>query len=248
MRVLLALAAVAAPLFGNGGAAEAAGPPRTAEQARSSAPERRRHQSWRSWRPSASTLRRVPKMGLRLPIVTQAHPYSCGAGALLSVLQYFEGYDYGESTLYRALKTTPEQGTHPTKIVEVARSFGLGAELKEGLTVRDLRRAVRAGKPVILDIQAWRDGDKRRSWKDNWEDGHYVVLKAVGTKYVYFMDPSAGPSYGYMPIPELLERWHDYELEPVAGKKRRRRREYRNMGIVIEGPKPRPLPGVLHVD
>jgi predicted double-glycine peptidase len=197
-------------------------------------------------RPSRSTVRRVARMGLPLPILRQNTIYSCGAASYMSVLQMFKGYDGREQQLYRSLGTNPRTGTEPERIVRRARRDGFKAELRQGLTVKDLRSAVKQGKAVILDLQAWRDPHQQKmSWDRIKSSGHYVALKAVGNKYIYFMDPSAGPDYAYLPISELMPRWHDHTLNKDGTY-----RNYKQSAIVIDpaGAKPRRGPGLIHMD
>ena len=175
----------------------------------------------------------LPKDALPLPIIRQATNYSCGVASLLSILYYWKVYDGNENSLYKKLNTTPEDGTDPRKIVKVAGSFNLQTELKTNLTISDLRTFLQSGSTVILDIQAWIEEDtKNISWKDRWEDGHYVVIIALDDEYAYFMDPSAGPSYAFMPLRELNERWHDYEDRSGV------REEFEHLGIIISGKNP----------
>ena len=101
---------------------------------------------------------KLPANALPVPIVPQATDYSCGAAAVLSVLYYWQLHSGGESTLYADLGTTPKDGTHPKKMIEVARKLGLRAEMKENLTLADLRAILARGETAILDFQAWRDG------------------------------------------------------------------------------------------
>lgn len=197
-------------------------------------------------RPSRSTVRRVARMGLPLPVLRQNTIYSCGAASYMSVLQMFKGYDGREQQLYRSLGTNPRTGTEPERIVRRARQDGFKAELRQGLTVKDLRSAVKQGKAVILDLQAWRDPhQKKMSWDRIQSSGHYVVLKAVGKKYIYFMDPSAGPDYAYLPISELMPRWHDRSQNKDGTY-----RKYSQAGIVIDaaGAKPRKGPGLIYME
>ena len=154
----------------------------------------------------------LPKSYLPLPIVVQETNYSCGAASLLSVLSYWGVFSGEESELYEPLGTTPEDGTEPTKIVAVAESYGLKTSLKEHVNIDDLKKAVKKGISVILDLQAWRsEEEKKLSWANVWESGHYVVVVGIDHRYAYFMDPSAGPAYAYTSLWELDERWHDYE-------------------------------------
>jgi hypothetical protein len=126
---------------------------------------------------------------------------------------------------------TPEDGTEPTAIEDVARSYGLWARYRSGWTVDELRAALSRRETVIIDLQAWRD-DPERDWVDDWDDGHYVVLVGMDAKNLYLMDPSTPAAYAWMPIRELDERWHDLEgLGPAS-----RPREH--MAITISGRAP----------
>ncbi|MBI5240820.1 MAG: C39 family peptidase [Elusimicrobia bacterium] len=175
----------------------------------------------------------LPSDHLRVPLMPQSTNYSCGAAAMMAILHYWKVSDGNESSLYPLLGTTPEEGTHPAKLVAGARHHGLRAELREGLGLPDLEAALKRRETVILDIQAWQENDPTpEDWTDNWEDGHYVVLVGMDQDYLYVMDPSTHLSYGYIPRAELPGRWHDYENE--GGKLR----EYRRMGIFISGKEP----------
>jgi predicted double-glycine peptidase len=176
---------------------------------------------------------KLPANALRLPIHEQETSYSCGPAALLSILKYWQNYTGRETDLYALLNTNPEEGTNPRGLVRGAQSFGLSALPKEGMSIQDLRQNLSQGDTVILDIQAWDEsnlGPDKVDWENKWEDGHYVVLIGIDAEYAYFMDPSMDLNrYGYIPLKELLRRWHDYEVENGQ------RREYRNLGIIIRG-------------
>lgn len=168
----------------------------------------------------------------------QSTDYSCGPTALKSVLRYF-GHEVAEVDLIEELGTTPEAGTPPEAIAAAAARRGLSAEVKVGMTIEDLERAVypvAPGEypvPVIIDIQAWRE-DRDVEWAKRWEDGHYVVVIGLDDRFVYFEDPSLEGSQGKIPRGELLRRWHDYEGEsPERGKK------YIRSGILIRGQEPK---------
>ena len=179
----------------------------------------------------------LPRKHLPVPIVMQSTDYSCGAAALLSVLSYWGAYEGSESSLYPLLHTTPEQGTEPAMLATVAKSLGLDASFKEGMTIDELRASLERGDTVILDIQAWHEpstkaGGEPPNWKELWNDGHYVVLIAMDKDTAYFMDPSAGINYGFIPIPELLDRWHDFE------DRNGRVWRFYNLGVTIRGKTP----------
>ena len=177
----------------------------------------------------------VPADYLPLPVTVQETNYSCGAAAALSVLRYWRAYGGDERSLYELFGTTPKDGSPPQNITQGLRRLGLRAEMRESMTLEDLRAALRRGDSVILDIQAWRD-DENTPWAERWEDGHYVALVGMDERYAYLMDPSTPDRYAYVPLAELLDRWHDYEDRdgPV--------RRYVHLGIIARGERPLPRP------
>lgn len=170
----------------------------------------------------------LPPRLLPVPIVSQAHPWSCGAAALMSALLYFGVFDDPESRLDAELAVTRERGTSVENIVAEAHRFGLEAQARTGLTVEELDREMGRGAVVIVALQAWADHPVA-DWKANWEDGHYVVIVGVSDDRVYVMDPSIRTGYGYLPRADFVDRWHDYDL---AGD---RKTVYQRLGIVIRG-------------
>lgn len=183
---------------------------------------------------------RLPRNALPVPLVAQATDYSCGAAAFLAVLYYWQAYKGTESSLYAMLGTTPDNGTEPDQITEVARLFGLEATMKEGLGLGELRAALQRGDTAILDLQAWRDGKSTLPWKDTWEEGHYAVVVGMDEEYAYVMDPIATAGYAYVPLLELLDRWHDYDDR--GGQKR----PYYGLGVLVHGKNPlTTVPGPL---
>ena len=177
----------------------------------------------------------MPAGALPVPIHAQATTYSCGAAVMASLFYYWQVYDGTEADLYGILETSPDEGTHPRKMTEGARIFGLQAEMRTGMTVEDLRVAVQSGATVVLDIQAWPTEDRSHlPWEELWEDGHYVVLVAMDATYAYVMDPSVRSGYGTIPLEELPARWHDYETR--YGK----REVNEHLGIIVRGTNPIP--------
>jgi hypothetical protein len=118
---------------------------------------------------------------------------------------------FTERDLYGALGTTEAGGTEPEPIVEyLQRMAGLEAEYRTGdVSVEELERALDAGWPPVVDLQAWRDVDA--PYPEVWDAGHYVIFIGYDEKHLFFMDPSKGtPSgYAYLRREELEERWHD---------------------------------------
>ncbi|MBI5209731.1 MAG: C39 family peptidase [Elusimicrobia bacterium] len=174
---------------------------------------------------------KIPSDYLPVPVTVQETSYSCGAAAALAVLRYWKAYAGGERSLYELLDTRPKDGTPPENIADGLARLGLAASLRENMSLDDLRAALRRGESAILDIQAWRE-DESTPWSDRWEDGHYVILIGMDERYAYLMDPSTEEGYAYLPVAELLERWHDYEDRGGIY-----RRHYQ-LGILVKGATP----------
>jgi hypothetical protein len=155
----------------------------------------------------------MPAGRLAVPPVKQHTNFSCGAAATLSLLRYwcwtrFSRVD--EAALFPALGTTIAHGTEPEPMVDCLRRAGVAAEYRHGdVTVGQLERAVDAGQPPIVDLQAWRD--TALPWRETWDAGHYVLLVGYDAERLFVMDPSimTPGAYAFLPRAELDERWHD---------------------------------------
>jgi len=176
-----------------------------------------------------------------LPDVRQSTTFSCGASVLQAILFYY-GIEMREDALMEAARTTEAYGTHPEDILRVAREQGLRAELREGLALSDLEAAAARGVPVVVALQAWTDAPDRVDWARDWEDGHYVIVVGIDKDNVIVEDPSLLGCRGFIPRPEFLDRWHDYEGEPPFDPKDKADRAYVRMGMFIESGRP-PAPG-----
>ena len=155
----------------------------------------------------------MPTNRIAVPVVKQETNYSCGAAATLAMLRLWkwEAFrDVDERSLFAPLETTESQGTEPEPMVDLLRASGLSADYRHGdVTLAQLERAVDAGHPPIVDLQAWRDDET--PWRETWNAGHYVLLVGHDRENLYVMDPSVltPGGYAYFPRAELDERWHD---------------------------------------
>jgi len=176
-----------------------------------------------------------PLAELPLPDVRQATGHTCGVAALQAVLAYY-GVEMREDRLAAELGATEKDGVPPPAIVRVARAHKVSAELREQLTVEEVVRFVRAGRPVILSVQAWSD-KPRGSYASDWDDGHYVVLIGAQGDQLIFEDPSLLGSRGVLRRHELEERWHDTDGKHA----------YRRAGIIFDG-RPAPPPRLQRIE
>lgn len=172
----------------------------------------------------------LPTNYVHHPLVTQETDYSCGAASTLSVLKYWGAFSGNEKDLYKDLQTN-RSGTSPGNIEKVLKDYGLEVSLEENVTERRLRKELKNGTSIILDLQAWRT-DPQTSWKDLWDDGHYVVAVAIDKTNLYVMDPSTPGAYAYLPLSELKDRWHDCEGSGGVGV------EHQQLAIFAEGSSP----------
>ena len=151
----------------------------------------------------------------------QATDYSCGNVAALSILRYYEPDPFArtpESALYAPMDTTPEAGTEPGPIADyLSRQPVLKADVKDStdrrqIQIEDLERAVDRGEPTIVALQAWQavaTYAQMKDWRTDWDDGHYAVVVGYDDRNLFFMDPSTGGHYGYIPVEQFAARWHD---------------------------------------
>lgn len=187
-----------------------------------------------------------------VPDCMQMNNYSCGVGCVQAVAQRHGHWGY-QAEWAQELGTTPDQGTHPVRIVRCLRHLGLDARLVEGMTAAELRREMDRGHSVIVDYQAWADGKGgtgARGGKDfhgptgargahdyssEWESGHYSIAVGYSATHIFIEDPSLLGTTGVLTWNDFVTRWHDYEIENG------RRREYVHAAIVVTKP-PTPQP------
>jgi ABC-type bacteriocin/lantibiotic exporter with double-glycine peptidase domain len=166
---------------------------------------------------------------IRVPRTRQARDYTCGAAVTQSILGYW-GEDMNEGEVAVAIHSDPEVGTPPHTMITFLESKGFTVREHHGMSLADLERLLDAKKPVMLLIQAWPGAEaKAHDWKNDWDDGHWVVAVGYDAANVYFMDPSTLGNYTYIKKPEFLDRWHDTD-PPI---------KYVHYGLVAERGSPR---------
>lgn len=152
----------------------------------------------------------LPKNLIRVPLVRQGTDYTCGISALQAILAYY-GDETREDVLAKALGAKPEEGTSYKEIAAEARARGFDVAIEKNSTIESLETWLRAGKPVICLIQAWKSDEKTdpKVYSTDFDDGHYVVAVGFDERNIYFMDPSTLGNYTYIERQEFLDRWHD---------------------------------------
>ena len=140
------------------------------------------------------------------PETRQVFNYDCGANALVSVL-VFAGLEEREDRV-ALLAGTTKAGTDTEGIVRVLRYYGLPRRARQQMNVNDLRRAIDAGHPTLLTLQAYRESN--RPYRKLWDDGHWVVAIGHDERRILFEDPSAFHRT-WLADEELRQRWHDMD-------------------------------------
>jgi predicted double-glycine peptidase len=163
----------------------------------------------------------------------QVTEYSCGASALQSVLSYW-GVDVDEEKLMKLMYTSFEEGTYPEDMVRGAKAMGLEAEVKENLSIADLRKLTENGDPAIAVGQFWRSaGASPADVSEGWDSGHWIVVLGVDDEYVYFQDPFMRMSKAFAPHKAFEDHWHQ-----VMGGDLKKNRKLMHLAIFVRGKKP----------
>jgi len=72
---------------------------------------------------------------------------------------------------------TGEEGTPVSAMVAVAKKHGFQVKASAGWTLREVKRTVEAGHPVIVLVQTWADRYMTiEDWRNDYEDGHYAIV------------------------------------------------------------------------
>lgn len=173
-------------------------------------------------------LKRPPRM-IELHNLRQTYDFDCGAKALQGVLAFY-GVEEREDVLLADLSSDPTHGTSLENMTRVARQRGFDVECSSGWTLDQVKGHIDEGRPVIVAIQAWSEKYlSLREWRENYDDGHYVVVIGYDGPVLYFEDP-ASFHRTWLKENEFMARWHDED--PKTGEK------YIRVGLVLHGREP----------
>jgi ABC-type bacteriocin/lantibiotic exporter with double-glycine peptidase domain len=143
---------------------------------------------------------------IEYPETRQVFNFDCGANALVSQL-VFAGLEEREDRV-ALLAGTTKAGTSTAGILRVLRYYGLPFHARQRMRAGNLRRAVNAGFPTLVTLQAYRESN--RPYWELWDDGHWVVAIGYDKRRILFEDPSAFHRT-WLADEELHQRWHDVD-------------------------------------
>lgn len=158
-----------------------------------------------------------------LPNLRQYGGYTCGTTCVQMLMNWLYPYE-GDLNLVayeELLGTTDEGGTPPENIVLYFKEQGVELEEHSQLTAQDLIKALDAGHPMMMPIQAWstaEDGSFNTTDSSDGEtylvEGHWVICVGyckMSSGYRFFFNDPATVGYCYLEEEELDNRWIDMD-------------------------------------
>ena len=181
----------------------------------------------------------TPKVKLDFPEFRQIYNYDCGVTAMQQILVYY-GIEKREDELIKMLDSKKEDGTKLSKMVDVAKYFGLEVDIIKNSSIKEIKNLIDNNIPPILLLQAWRSfSDKTIDWKKSFIDGHYAIAIGYNENTIFFEDPSSVVRT-YLTFDELEDRWHDLNDNNKT-------KNYHTM-LVIRGEKKYNSKDIIHMD
>lgn len=147
---------------------------------------------------------------LKVPVYRQS-PAHCGPASLQMILDFY-GREESEYSIARRAKTTMEKGTSPSNLASAAKHFGLVGNWMSYGTVRDLKKYVDAGVPVIV----------------NWfsvNEGHYSVVVGVDDNKIVIADPETATKRKFS-HDDFTRIWFDFTGDHIEKPSNIRIRSY----------------------
>ena len=172
---------------------------------------------------------------ISLPNLRQFGDYSCGATCVQMIMNWLVPFfaDYNLSDYLEYLGTTPETGTSPDSILAFFDRQSVAYESRDGWSLDGLAESLRAGRPMIMAIQAWAVGPENcggtgEKSPDELDDGHWVICvgyRKVENKYTFYFNDPACVGHCLLEGEELEDRWIDKDADC---------KEHRHYGIAVE--------------
>jgi ABC-type bacteriocin/lantibiotic exporter with double-glycine peptidase domain len=131
---------------------------------------------------------------IKVKLFKQSKGY-CGPASLKMVLSAY-GINKSEDFLAELTKSSRTKGCKEENMVKAAKEFGLDGYVKQKSSMKEIKRLVNRGIPVIVD------------WYSPEEAGHYSVVVGFNGNNLYLADPHFGKVRKHK-INEFEERWFD---------------------------------------
>lgn len=146
---------------------------------------------------------------IELPVGRQTFDFDCGAKALQIVMAHY-GIDIAEGELMEELRCDAD-GTPVQNMIAVAEAKGFEVSAQCGFSLEEVKQFVDAKHPVIVLVQAWAERYMTlEDWKEDNDDGHYVIVIAHHGGVIVFEDPSSFHRT-WLTEGEFVARWHDVD-------------------------------------
>jgi predicted double-glycine peptidase len=144
-----------------------------------------------------------------LVIGRQTFDFDCGAKALQVIMAYY-GVDVREDELIKELECDRD-GTPVKNMIAAAGKRGFQVVAQCGFSLEAVKQYVDKNHPVIVLVQAWAERYMTlEDWREDNDDGHYVIVIGYHGYAIVFEDPSSFRRT-WMTEEEFIARWHDVD-------------------------------------
>ena len=122
-----------------------------------------------------------------------------GGPISLEMLLDFHRIPYKAAALEKMCEATPTHGTSNAALVRAAESFGATIVVKENASTDDLIKALRRGRPVLVNY-----------FNPITRVGHFGIVKGIEVDSVIFADPKNGDDY-MLTFRDFENAWHSHD-------------------------------------
>lgn len=129
----------------------------------------------------------MPVSLLTIPDIRQREDYDCGAACVAALLSF-----HGRRWPAVWSLPNPVQGLAPDTVEAVLRAAGL---------------SVASGSMRLADLRHYADSDRPVMCPVALHGGHWVIVRGVSARRVYYHCPTAGPTW--VGARDWREVWHD---------------------------------------
>lgn len=137
-----------------------------------------------------------PKKRILVPYRPQPNTYFCGPASMQMVFEFFHRKTR-QRKLARAMHTNSQIGSLRQSMIRAATRAGFYCYVNNNASLKELKRYIAEGFPVIVRFLA-EDDDK----------DHYSVVCGYTPRSITIHDPYNGKNHA-ISIPRFLARWHD---------------------------------------